>query len=95
VLDSSKDRVDILKGFIGSYPNCFFDVTLDQLPDFLNLLANMQGNEQELQRFRTYGVNRAEDDFWAHYDWFQKRFYQDKPVEAGLFDLNRYYYKAL
>ncbi len=94
VLDSSRDRVDVLKGFIGSYPNYFFDVTLAQLPDFLNLLANMQGNEQELQRFQTYGINRADDDFWTGYDWFQKRFYQDKPVQAGLFDLNRYYYKA-
>lgn len=94
VLDSSRDRVDILQGFIGSYPNYFFDVTLEQLPDFLDLLANMQGNEQELQRFRTYGVNRSDDDFWSHYDWFQKRFYQDRPVQAGLFDLNRYYFKA-
>ena len=95
VLDSSKDRVDILKGFIGSYPNYFFDVTLEQLPDFLDLLANMTGTEQELQRLDNYSVNRADDDFWTRYDWFQKRFYQDQPVEAGLFDLNRYYYKAL
>jgi hypothetical protein len=28
------------------------------------------------------------------YDWFQKRFYEDEPVNGGLFDLNRYYYLA-
>ena len=49
---------------------------------------------EDLQRLRNYSVNRADDDFWEHYDWLQARFNSDKPVEAGLFDLNRYYYKA-
>lgn len=95
VLDSAKDQIDIVKGFIGSYPNYFFDVTVEELPDLLNLFENMQGTDAELQRLRQYSVNRADDDFWEHYDWFQKRFYRDQPVQAGLFDLNRYYFKAL
>ncbi len=94
VLDSSRDRIDIIKGFIGSYPNYFFDVTVDELPDLLELLKNMTDTEEELQRLSNYSVNRADDDYWEHYDWFQARFNSDKPVKAGLFDLNRYYYKA-
>ena len=94
VLDSSRDRIDIIKGFIGSYPNYFFDITIDELPDFLDLLENMQNNPEDLRRLRNYSVNRADDDFWEHYDWFQKRFERDQPIQSGLFDLNRYYYKA-
>jgi hypothetical protein len=95
VLDSSRDRIDVLPGFIGSYPNYFFDITIDNLPDFLNLLENMQDSPEDLQRLQTYSVNRANDDFWEHYDWFQKRFTEDQPIQSGLFDLNRYYFNAL
>ncbi len=94
VLDSSRDRIDILKGFIGSYPNYFFDVTINELPDLLYLFENIQDNPEDLQRLRNYSVNRADDDFWVHYDWFQTRFAKDQPVQSGLFDLNRYYHKA-
>ena len=94
-LDSSKDRADFIKGFIGSYPNYFFDVHVDDLPDFLDLLAHLQETEEDMERLKKYGVNRADDDFWEHYDWFQQRFNNEQPVYSGLFDLNRYSYEAL
>lgn len=94
VLDSSKDRADFIPGFIGSYPNYFFDVHEDDLPDFLDLLAHLPETEEGMARFKKYGVNRADDDFWEHYDWFQQRFNNEQPVQSGLFDLNRYHFKA-
>lgn len=95
VLDATKDRADFLPGFIGSYPNYFFDVAKEDLPDFLDLLANVHDSEEDRLRFLKYGVNRAQDDFWDHYDWFQKRFDTDEPLMSGRFDLNRYYPKAV
>ncbi|MBU0943454.1 MAG: fatty acid cis/trans isomerase [Proteobacteria bacterium] len=94
-LDASKDRADFLPGFVGSYPNYFFDVAEEDLADFLDLLANVHDSEEERGRFLKYGVNRAEDDFWQHYDWFQERFDATEPLTSGRFDLNRYYPKAL
>jgi len=91
-LDSSRDRIDIIKGLIGSYPNYFFDVTVEQMPDFLDLLANMGDTPEDIARLQSYGVNRSKENFWQTYDWFQQRFLRDQPVRAGLFDLNRYYY---
>ena len=93
-LDASKDRADFIEGFIGSYPNYFFDVQVDDLPDFLDLLAHLQETEEDMERLKKYGVNRADDDFWEHYDWFQQRFNNEQPVYSGLFDLNRYSYEA-
>ncbi len=93
-LDSSRDRIDILPGFIGSYPNYFFDVRVEDLPDFLDLLENMRDTPQDRNRLKKYGINRADSGFWSHYDWFQARFLTDEPVRGGLFDLNRYYFKA-
>ena len=94
VLDSSKDSADFIPGLIGSYPNYFVDVREEDLPDFFDLLAHFDKSPGDYERLAKYGINRAEDRFWDAYDWFQKRFYEDEPVHAGLLDLNRYYYHA-
>ncbi|MCI5221211.1 MAG: peptidylprolyl isomerase, partial [Candidatus Electrothrix sp. AR4] len=91
VLNASKDRMDILPGFIGSYPNYFFKIHEDDLPDFLHLLSRKKAEKTDIDRFVKYGVNRAASKFWEEYDWFQQRFFEEQPVQAGLFDLNRYY----
>jgi hypothetical protein len=93
-LDVSKDSADFIHGLIGSYPNYFFDVREEDLPDFFDLLAHFDKSPKAFERLAKYGVNRAEDRLWDTYDWFQKRFYEDEPVNSGLFDLNRYYYLA-
>jgi hypothetical protein len=93
-LDASKNSADFIGGLIGSYPNYFFDVREEDLPDFFDVVAHFDKSPESYKRLAKYGVNRAEDRLWDVYDWFQKRFYEDEPVNAGLFDLNRYYYKA-
>jgi hypothetical protein len=93
-LDAAKDSADFIHGLIGSYPNYFFDVREEDLPDFLDLLAHFDKSPGSYERLAKYGVNRAEDRLWDMYDWFQNRFNEDEPVHAGLFDLNRYYYLA-
>jgi hypothetical protein len=93
-LDVSKDSADFIHGLIGSYPNYFFDVREEDLPELLDLLTHFDKSPTAYERLAKYGVNRAEDRLWDTYDWFQKRFYEDEPVNAGLFDLNRYYYLA-
>ncbi len=95
-LDPSKDNADFIPGFLGSYPNYFIDIRQDDLPDFFDLMAHLNeiSKEEVDRRFAEYGVNRSNKDFWKHYDWFQERFAEEQPVQSGLFDLNRYYYKA-
>jgi hypothetical protein len=57
---------------------------------------NIENTPEDRERFaKKYGVNRADNDFWEKYDWFQERFNKDQPVTSGLFDLNRYYFKAM
>ena len=94
-LNSAKDSADFLPGLIGSYPNYFFDVRDEDLPDFFDLIAHFNNSQKDIERFKKYGINRADDRFWETYDWFQQRFNEDEPIESGLFDLNRYYYKAI
>ncbi|WP_373004932.1 fatty acid cis/trans isomerase [Sulfurimonas sp.] len=93
-LDPNKDEFDFVDGFVGSYPNLFLVVDFKDLPDFFDMLHNYDGSKKYVNKFLKYGVNRGDDDFWETYDWFQEKFYKDKPHEAGLFDLNRYYHKV-
>ncbi len=95
-LRPDKDRADFIPGFHGSYPNYFIDISQDELPGFFDLLSNLSeiGTEEAKLRFNKYGINRSNEDFWIHYDWFQDRFNKEQPVASGLFDLNRYYHSA-
>lgn len=93
-LNPARDDADFIPGLIGSYPNMFFDIAEEDLPDFFELLEHFTGGERDMARLATYAINRSDDRFWPAYDWFQKRFLEDEPVHGGLFDLNRYYYKA-
>ena len=93
-LNSDKDEMNFIEGFIGSYPNLFLVVDYKDLPNFIDMLHNFDGSQKYKKRFMKYAIMRSDKDFWKHYDWFQNRFFKDNPHEAGLFDLNRYYYKA-
>jgi len=94
-LNPKKDKVDFIRGYVGSYPNYFFDVELEELPEFLLMLKEYDHNSaQAKERLHRFGVNRADTDFWEKYDWFQQDFNKSNPLRAGLFDLNRYYYLA-
>lgn len=93
-LDPSKDRVDFIPGFVGSYPNYFFEVDFSSLPDFYKMLDEFAGSEEDQKWLSRYGVNRADSDFWEVYDWFQEAFNSSNEVTSGLVDLNRYYHRA-
>jgi hypothetical protein len=93
-LDPSKDRADFLPGFIGSYPNYFFVLDASDLPDFFEILDQYDGSQAYIQRLERYGVNRAKDNFWDVYDWFQNEFNNSLGEMKGIVDLNRYYYLA-
>jgi hypothetical protein len=94
-LDPSKDTADFIRGFVGSYPNFFLEVELEELPEFFELLANYEGTDEDRARLFSYGVGREDANFWESFDWFQKRFEEDAPLRSGLFDLNRYYNTAV
>lgn len=94
-LRPENDNGIFIKGFVGSYPNYFFEVNLTDLPDFLEMLKSFDGGSHSKTWLTQYGINRADPRFWQVYDLLQERFNAIDPVQAGLFDLNRYYYLAI
>ena len=90
-LDVTKDKINFIEGFIGSYPNYFVEVEQKDIPEFFELL---EGKVDE-NRLSKFFISRNHKDFWNIYDWFQEKFYQQNHIESGLFDLNRYYEKSI
>ncbi len=93
-LNPAKDSLDFHLGFVGSYPNAFLVADLEDLPEFFDMIKNFDMSPKYMERFKKFGISRDDSDFWKHYEWFQKRFEQEQPIEAGLLDLNRYYHSA-
>ena len=91
-LDPEKDRINFIEGFVGSYPNIYLDLDQQEVPEFFEMLSNhSKESEEYFKRVERFTVNRSAKDFWTVYDWFQNRYYESDKLNAGLFDLNRYY----
>lgn len=93
-LRPEKDSAVLIEGFVGSYPNYFIEVNIAELPEFFHMLKTYDGGKESLTLLDKFGVNRADAEFWQVYDRFQAKFNGSDPVQAGVFDLNRYHYLA-
>lgn len=93
-LDSSKDTIDFVQGSIGSYPNMFGVIHYKNLPDFFDLIANFDDSPHYIRKFKKYFISRSDKKFWETFDWFQAHFDRADPLQAGLYDLNRYFRKG-
>jgi len=90
VLDSKKDTLDILDERVGSYPNVFVVVKQKDLARFLYLMKYMKGTLEEYKELQHYFISRSDENFWEVFDWFQKNYTENEPIESGMYDLNRY-----
>jgi hypothetical protein len=85
-----EDYLTVVKGFIGSYPNIFFQVPDSELGKFVALVESMQDEQDYAGLVTAYGVRRTSPDFWQLSDTLYDHYRQREPAAAGLFDLNRY-----
>lgn len=85
-----EDYLTVVKGFIGSYPNMFFQMPEDQLDDFVTAIESVQTEADYAKLVDIYGVRRTAPWFWKMSDSFHDYYQKSAPIEAGVFDLNRY-----
>jgi hypothetical protein len=90
VRDFSKDTLTVVDWLEGSFPNFFFTVDIDDVDMFTERYAALQNREDYEKFVSIYGTRRTNSHFWSTADWFQDEYLREKPIHAGLFDLNRY-----
>lgn len=85
-----EDTLTVVGDFVGAYPNMFFQLTEKQLERFVQALRSLDSDDDYTQLVERYGVRRTAPWFWKLSDEFNAIYRAEQPLEAGLFDLNRY-----
>ncbi|MBV1913787.1 MAG: fatty acid cis/trans isomerase [Pseudomonadales bacterium] len=85
-----KDSLTIMPTLIGSYPNLIFQVDLSELNLFRKTLSSVNSDEAFEKVIEQWGARRMAPNFWELFHSFDRYMAQHKPLEAGIYDLNRY-----
>jgi hypothetical protein len=88
--EPDKDTLTVYHGLLGSYPNFMFNVPLDRLGTFTNALHAVRTREQFMALVGRYGLSRTHPQIWSNFHWFVEHMRRSSPVEAGVYDMNRY-----
>lgn len=85
-----EDTLTVTRGFVGAYPNMFFQISERELAGFTEALKSLTSDADYTALIDRYGVRRTAPWFWKLSDDMRSHYAQGFPDEAGLFDLNRY-----
>ena len=86
----ARNKVSFFAGFIGSSPSRFYEVGVDELPQFLAALGSPDAAPEGGEPLAPYRVDGENGRFWEVYDWFQQRFAELEPAPGGVIDLHSY-----
>jgi len=89
-LAPDRDRVTVLPGIVGSYPNFVFDVPADEIEGFVDAILALGPPKDVTALAAHWGVRRSSPRFWPTIDWLQDRLIEQNRREAGLLDWSRY-----
>lgn len=85
-----ENTLTVVPGFIGAYPNAFYRVDATKLPEFEQALRTLASPQDYRAMADRFAVRRTSADFWAFSDALPEVYKAQLPLEAGLFDLNRF-----
>jgi len=88
--EPEKDTLTVYRGLLGSYPNFMFNVPLDGIGEFTDALHAALTPEQFRELVSRYGLSRTHPGIWENFQWFVEYMRRTRPVEAGVYDMNRY-----
>jgi hypothetical protein len=86
----NENTLTVVPGFIGAYPNAIYRVDAAALPQFRAAVAGMASEADYRQLADRHAVRRTDPAFWATSDALHAAYVDWSPLEAGLFDLNRF-----
>jgi hypothetical protein len=88
--EPGKDTLTAYYGLVGSYPNFMFNVPLEEIDAFAAALHEAGTPQQFINVVNTYGISRSHARIWENFHWFIDYMRRHVPVQAGVYDLNRY-----
>lgn len=88
-LTPGDDTLTVVKDFIGSYPNAYWQVAEADLPALVKQVSELTDEASYAALMTRYGVRRTSPQFWQHSDKVIAAQYRANPLENGLLDYNR------
>ncbi|MEM9108225.1 MAG: fatty acid cis/trans isomerase, partial [Pseudomonadota bacterium] len=88
--EPDEDRLTIIEGQFGSYPNFYFSVDRSELSAFVADLKQVHDQAGYMDFVRRYGVRRSSPLFWQTIDQVQAAMDRQDAIQTGLLDINRY-----
>ncbi|MEC4749161.1 fatty acid cis/trans isomerase [Methylomicrobium sp. Wu6] len=84
------DKITIVPGFVGSYPNFFFSVEKNRLSEFINMIRSARSETDLEPLYSQFGIRRTNSEIWQQADWFNEQHKKYRGLQAGLLDMNHY-----
>ncbi|SBS30352.1 Fatty acid cis/trans isomerase (CTI) [Marinomonas aquimarina] len=84
-----EDRLMVVRGIVGDYPNVLLRMTEQQVPAFVAAVTAIQSESDYTALLDQYGVRRTSDQFWATSDEIARLNKAMKPLSSGILDYNR------
>jgi len=88
--DIEQDSLTVVDWLVGSYPNFFFTVHINDIDHFIKQCTSIKDQESFERFVERYGMRRTNPEFWETADWFQQQYRKQRPLYSGLYDLSRY-----
>lgn len=85
-----KDSLTLYNGIAGSYPNFIFDIDANELELFEKALMEATSEDAFDALVQKWGVRRTHPQFWQIFHDFTQWQREQSPIDAGIFDANRY-----
>jgi hypothetical protein len=87
-----EDRLEILPGVYGAFPNFFLKVREDDLPNFVRDTLQLRARDPARLKdwIQRYGISRQQPDFWNWFDRIQALTDQWNKEKSGILDLSKY-----
>ncbi len=85
------DTLTIVKGYVGSYPNAFSRVPVDQMESHIDAYLKIKDTIGYYMFAKGYSVQRNDTNFWEESDWHYRTYLEQEPIEGGLFDMYRFH----
>ncbi|MGV0975808.1 MAG: fatty acid cis/trans isomerase [Azonexus sp.] len=85
-----EDTLLALDGVIGAYPNAFFAVDPEKLPNFVDAVAHLTDEADLVRLTERFGVRRTDPRFWPTSDALHAEWRRTAPKDAAVLDYSRF-----
>ncbi|MFK5969085.1 MAG: fatty acid cis/trans isomerase [Candidatus Marithrix sp.] len=92
--EPNEDWLTLYRGFVGAYPNIFFEIDIEQSVDFISAIQNIATKQDWDVLAGKYGISRNSTRFWPFFDWVHEWKSKPRPginpVEQSIIDVGQY-----